>query len=71
MVRLDPAWLYETRQSSDFADGCEDWSIFGTAGVQRRPHPDRAVAFALRLTKQQPAVRLRRCGTSPPDGGDS
>ena len=54
MVRLDPGWLYETRQASDFADGIEDWSIFGTAGVERQPHPDRTGAFALRLTKQEP-----------------
>lgn len=54
MVRLDPAWLYETRQASDFASGHDDWSIFGTAGVERQPHPDRAGASALRLTKQAP-----------------
>ena len=54
MVRLDPAWLYDSQQASDFADGIEDWSIFGTAGVERQPHPDRTGAFALRLTKQQP-----------------
>ena len=54
MARLDPAWLYETTQASDFADGSEDWSIFGTAGVERQSHQDQTGDFALRLTKQQP-----------------
>ena len=54
-VRLDPAWLFETRQTSNFsAAGIEEWSIFGTVGVDRQPHPDRPHASALRLTKQQP-----------------
>ena len=54
-VRLDPAWLYHTQQTSSFAAaGLEEWSIFGTAGVERQPHPEQPRTYALRLTKQQP-----------------
>lgn len=30
---LDPAWLYETRQAADFSRGLEEWSVYGTRGV--------------------------------------
>ncbi len=53
-VRLDPAWLYDTHQASDFASGLEDWSVFGTQGVERRPHPDWPSAHVLHITKEMP-----------------
>lgn len=31
---LDPRWIYETRQSADFSNGIEDWSVFGSKGVE-------------------------------------
>ncbi len=31
---LDPAWLLETTQSTNFANGIDDWSTYGTKGVE-------------------------------------
>jgi hypothetical protein len=31
---LDPAWLLETRQSTKFDGGIDDWSTYGTKGVE-------------------------------------
>jgi hypothetical protein len=31
--RFDPNWISETVQTSDFAKGIDDWSIFGSKGV--------------------------------------
>src|SRR5262249_32447540 len=39
---LDPAWLEEPRQSDDFSAGLDEWSIFGTKGVELAPHPDKS-----------------------------
>jgi hypothetical protein len=36
MFRLSPAWLEQTHQKSDFSAGAEDWSVFGTRGVELR-----------------------------------
>lgn len=55
-MRLDPAWLDETSHASDFSDGLDDWSIFGTQGVQLREHPDRSDARALHIRKELPGA---------------
>ncbi|HWR13438.1 MAG TPA: sialidase family protein [Terriglobales bacterium] len=34
MFRLDPRWLIETRQATDFSTGLDDWTVFGTRGVE-------------------------------------
>jgi hypothetical protein len=34
LYRLSPEWLEETHQSTNFEAGLEDWSIFGTHGVE-------------------------------------
>lgn len=31
---LDPKWLYETTQTANFRDRAEEWSTFGTKGVE-------------------------------------
>ena len=36
---LDPAWLLQTRQECDFSNGLEDWSTFGSKGVEIIPDP--------------------------------
>lgn len=51
LLLVDPAWVYETRQSSDFSSGLEDWSAFGTRGVELVPSPAKAGAQALSLRK--------------------
>ncbi|PYV10418.1 MAG: hypothetical protein DMG07_21180, partial [Acidobacteria bacterium] len=34
LLHVDPSWLYEVRQADDFSKGLEQWSIFGTKGVE-------------------------------------
>jgi hypothetical protein len=47
---LDPRWLYETRQQSDFSGrGLSDWSTFGTRGVELISAPDNPSRRLLRL----------------------
>ncbi|MCE9591125.1 MAG: glycoside hydrolase [Planctomycetes bacterium] len=55
LLRLDPDWLTQTQATSNFTDG-EAWHTFGTAGVSIQPHPDRAGAKALRLTRELPGA---------------
>ena len=49
---LDPQWLYETRQQSDFSGrGLGDWSTFGTRGVELIPDPARPSTRLLGVRK--------------------
>ena len=48
---LDPAWLYETNQTADFAQRAEEWSTFGTRGVEIVPHPNGADRKVLQIRK--------------------
>ena len=48
---LDPAWLYETRQECDFSNGLDDWSVFGSKGVELQPHPEKSGANVLAIRK--------------------
>ncbi len=54
LVALDPEWLYETRQHTDFSRGLEDWTYFGTGGVERVAHPSKAGSYVLRIAKESP-----------------
>jgi hypothetical protein len=47
VFRLSPAWLEETHQAADFAAGLDDWSVFGTRGVELTASPDNASARVL------------------------
>jgi len=51
LVSLDPGWLYETEQRSDFRNGLEDWTHFGTKGVELAPHPDRGGEHVLQVAR--------------------
>lgn len=51
MMHLDPSWLEETQQRDDFSGGLEEWSVFGTLGVELRPHPNQTGNNALRIGK--------------------
>jgi hypothetical protein len=51
---VDPAWLLETRQESDFSQGFEEWSIFGSRGVEVQPDPEKNEAKVLALRKADP-----------------
>ena len=52
-VLLDSEWLYETHQRDDFSAGLENWSIFGTKGVEVTPHPENDTAQVLHICKPQ------------------
>lgn len=40
VVSVDPDWLCERRQATDFSDGLDAWSVFGTRGVGLEAQPD-------------------------------
>src|SRR5205823_7428527 len=50
---LDPAWLFQTRQECDFSNGLEDWSVFGSKGVDLIPDPEKGKAKVLALRKAE------------------
>jgi hypothetical protein len=51
MVLVDPKWLDETRQQSDFSQGLDDWSVFGTKGVELIPDPEKSSSQVLLISK--------------------
>jgi hypothetical protein len=51
---VDPAWLLETHQQSDFSQGLEEWSIFGSRGVEVQPDPEQNETKVLALRKAEP-----------------
>lgn len=48
---VDPAWLDETRHKDNFAHGLDEWSVFGTKGVELVPHPDKKRGCVLLIRK--------------------
>lgn len=50
-VIMDPKWLYETTQTADFLSRAEEWSTFGTRGVEIVADPDAADGKALQIRK--------------------
>jgi hypothetical protein len=54
LMLLDPEWLLETAQSADFANAADEWSIFGTKGVEILSHPDKSGAKVLKIQKTTP-----------------
>jgi len=48
---VDPAWFYETAQKDDFANGLEQWSVFGVKGVELLPHPEKPSSRVLSVRK--------------------
>jgi BNR repeat-like domain len=58
---LDPAWLYGTKQTADFAQRAEEWSTFGTRGVEIVPHstePHRKVLQIRKTDEHWPAAAV-------------
>jgi hypothetical protein len=51
LLLIDPDWVYETQQRSDFTSGLDEWSVFGTKGVELVPNPAGAGAQALSVRK--------------------
>jgi hypothetical protein len=54
LVVVDPAWLAETGQRTDFSNGLDDWSVFGTRGVALAAHPYKPGTRVLALAKSVP-----------------
>ncbi len=52
VVRVEPDWLCETCQETDFSDGLEDWSTFGTRGVELISHPEDPVRQILQVVRE-------------------
>jgi hypothetical protein len=48
---FDPAWIYETRQESDFSRGIDDWSTFGSKGVALEDDAEQANRRVLAVHK--------------------
>ncbi|NUM53857.1 MAG: exo-alpha-sialidase [Candidatus Hydrogenedentes bacterium] len=48
---VDPAWLLEKQQREDFSTGLENWSVFGTKGVELTEDPQRSGARVLSIRK--------------------
>ena len=63
LMYVDPAWLYETHQSSDFSNGLDDWTVFKgigevtgywrarEQGAELIDHPDKPGKKTLHLRK--------------------
>ncbi len=54
-ARLDPAWLLATEHAADFDARPEEWSFFGTRGVEWETMAAGGPGRALRLRKTEPA----------------
>jgi hypothetical protein len=54
ILRVDPEWLYETKQDADLSKGLRGWSFFGTRGVALEAHPDNSSRQVLGLRKPDP-----------------
>jgi hypothetical protein len=54
LMLLDPDYLLETAQSADFINAPDEWSIFGTQGVEFLPHPEKPNDKVLKLQKTNP-----------------
>jgi hypothetical protein len=54
ILRLDPEWLYETKQQDDFSRGLKGWTSFGTRGVALEAHPENSNRQVLGLRKPDP-----------------
>jgi hypothetical protein len=51
---FDPAWLAQTQQQCNFSDDLDDWSIFGSKGVEIQRDPDQKNMKVLSLRKADP-----------------
>ena len=51
---VDPAWLLETHHESDFSNGLEEWSFFGSKGVEVQPDSAKSGGKALALRRADP-----------------
>jgi hypothetical protein len=59
MFLLAPAWLQQTHQAANFQSGIDDWSVFGTRGVEVAASPD---------TPSTPVLSIRRGDAGWPSG---
>lgn len=55
---FDPRWLYEKHQSTDFANGVDDWSIYGVRGVELVSSWDAKALSIRREDREFPAAAV-------------
>ena len=53
LILLDPEWLAETSDRTDFSNGLDDWSTFGVKGVELVPNPMRSESRVLSIRKAE------------------
>jgi hypothetical protein len=51
---VDPEWLCQTRQETDFSHGLDEWSIFGSKGVELQADQENPSEHLLSLRKADP-----------------
>jgi len=65
IIVMDPAWLYETQQETDFSADLEEWSTFGCKGVDLKPHPQKQNARVLAIKRIDQAWPARAVWNFP------
>jgi hypothetical protein len=50
---FDPRWLLQTKQETDFSSGIEDWSFFGSRGVELKTDGENGSSKALEIRKAE------------------
>ena len=51
---FDPSWLYETSQETDFSKEIDEWTVFGSKGVDLQSAPDGMTGRVLAIHKADP-----------------
>lgn len=59
IMRLNPDWLCERQLEDNFANGLEDWSVFGTKGVELVSHSGKQLLRIARIDEEFPACAVR------------
>jgi hypothetical protein len=71
LILVDPHWLYETRASTHFSDGLEQWTVFKSFGPASGWWRDRAQGPVLIDHPDKPgrkALHVRKPDENDPDG---
>ena len=61
LIAVDPEWLYERNQETNFEEGLEGWEVFGCRGVELKEHPEREEIQLLsiaRIDEEWPAAAV-------------
>jgi hypothetical protein len=58
VMAIDPEWLYEKRQETDFSQGMEGWESFGCHGVELKAGADGKVLSVMKVDEERPATAV-------------